>query len=165
MILSRCIINGITYDQWLDKRKFAVSCYFKLFSTDLGSTQIFCTIRLADRGTKPGTAMQCKTKGSSCHRQSSVRFLSVIRAAQSSVFCVVFLRPLFIIFSFFDWLLHCIPITLLTSTNKLFLSVTYSRTTILSQLSNLFHCSIYATLFFVGLFHSNAGKNVFYNFS
>jgi hypothetical protein len=30
---------------------------------------------------------------------------------------------------------------------------------------NLFHCSIYATLFFVGLFHSNAGKNVIYNFS
>jgi hypothetical protein len=48
-----------------------------------GSTQIFCTIRLADHGTKPGTAIQCKTKGSSCHRESSVRVLSVIRAAQS----------------------------------------------------------------------------------
>jgi hypothetical protein len=34
-----------------------------------------------------------------------------------------------------------------------------------NQLSNLFHCSIYATLCFVGLFHSNAGKNVIYNFS
>jgi hypothetical protein len=40
---------------------------------------------------KPGTATQCKTKDSSCHRQSSVRALSGIRAAQSSVFCVVFI--------------------------------------------------------------------------
>jgi hypothetical protein len=59
-----------------------------------------------DHGTKPGTAIQCTTKGSGCHRQSSVRVLSVIRAAQSSVFCVFFFRPLFIIFSFFDWPLH-----------------------------------------------------------
>jgi hypothetical protein len=29
----------------------------------------------------------------------------------------------------------------------------------------VFLCSIYATLFFVGLFHSNAGKNVIYNIS
>jgi hypothetical protein len=35
--------------------------YFKLFSTDFGSTQIFCTMRLADHGTKPGTAIQCKS--------------------------------------------------------------------------------------------------------
>ena len=125
---------------------------------------MFCTIRLANYGTQPGTAIQCKTKGSSCHQQSSVRVLSVIRAAQSSVFCVVFLKPLFIIFSFFDWPLHCIPITLLASTKNFSYLLTYSRTTILSQLSNLFQCSIYAT-FFVGLFHSNAGKNVIYNFS
>jgi hypothetical protein len=37
----------------------------ELFSTDFGSTQLFCTIRLADHGTKPGTSIQCKTKGSS----------------------------------------------------------------------------------------------------
>jgi hypothetical protein len=57
---------------------------------------------------KPGTAIQCKTKDSSCHRQSSIQVLSGIRAAQSSVFCVVFCRPLFIIcpFSFG----HCIAI-------------------------------------------------------
>ena len=94
MILSRCIIKGIAYDQWLNKENslFLTTffLYFKLFSTKFGSTQIFCTIRLADHGTKPGTAIQCKTKGSSCHRQSSVRILSRIRAAQSSVFCVVF---------------------------------------------------------------------------
>jgi hypothetical protein len=29
---------------------------------DFGSIKIFCTIRLADHCTKPGTAMQCKTK-------------------------------------------------------------------------------------------------------
>jgi hypothetical protein len=39
-----------------------------------------------------------------------VRVLSGTRAAQSSVFCVVFFRPLFIIFSFFDWPLHCLPV-------------------------------------------------------
>jgi hypothetical protein len=109
--------------------------------------------------------MQCKTKGSSCHRQSSVRFLSVIRAAQSSVFCVVFIRPLFIIVFLFDWLLHCIPITLLTSTNKLFLSVDIFTHHYTIPIIKLFHCSIYATLFVVGLFNSNAGKNVIYKFS
>jgi hypothetical protein len=83
-----------------------------LFSTDFGSTQLFCTIRLADHGTKPGTAMQCTTKGSSCHRQSSVRVLSVIRAAQSSVFCVVFFRslsnPVVRTFIFYLWFFYCI---------------------------------------------------------
>ena len=81
------------------------------------------------------------------------RVLSGIRAAQSSVFCVVFCRPLFIILSFFAWPLHCmpffdiwLPITLLASTNFSYM-LTYTRTTILSQLSNLFHCSIYATFF------------------
>ena len=69
--------------------------------TDFDSTQIVCTIRLADHGTKPGTAIQCKTKDSNCHRQNSVRVLSGIRAAQSSVFCVVFIRSLFIIFFLF----------------------------------------------------------------
>jgi hypothetical protein len=34
---------------------------------------------------------------------------------------LVYIRPLFIIFSFFDWPLHCIPITLLASTKKTFL--------------------------------------------
>jgi hypothetical protein len=51
-------------------------------------------IRLADHRTKPGTAIQCKTKDSS-------RVLSGIRAAQFSVFCTVFCGPLFIILSFF----------------------------------------------------------------
>ena len=103
---------------------------------------------LYDHRKKPGTATRCKTKDSSCHRQSSVRVLSGIRAAQSSVFCVVFCRPLFIILSFFAWPLHCLPffdiwlpITLLASTNFSYL-LTYTRTTILSQLSNLFHCNI-----------------------
>jgi hypothetical protein len=53
---------------------------FKLFSTDFGSTQIVCTIRLADHGTNPGTAMQCKTKDLNSHRQNSVRVVSGIRA-------------------------------------------------------------------------------------
>ena len=73
---------------------------------------------------KPGTAIQCKTEDSSCHRQSSVQVLSGIRAAQSSVFCVVFCRPLFIILYFFVWPFHCLPFfdlwlptTLLASTN------------------------------------------------
>ena len=56
---------------------------------------------LYNHRTKPGTAIQCKTKDSNCHRQNSVRVLSGIRAAQSSVFCVVFIRPLFIIFFLF----------------------------------------------------------------
>jgi hypothetical protein len=60
------------------------SYYFKLFSTNFGSIQMFCTIRLADHRKKPGTAIQCKTKDSSCHRQSSVQVLSGIRSAQSS---------------------------------------------------------------------------------
>ena len=56
---------------------------------------------LYNHRTKPGTAIQCKTKDSSCHRQSSVGFyVGLIRAAQSSVFCVVFCRPLFIIVFF-----------------------------------------------------------------
>ena len=94
-----------------------------------------------------------KTKDSSCHRHNSVPILSGIRAAQSSVFCVVFCRPLFIILSFFVWLLHYppffelwLPTTLLASTNFSYL-LTYTRTTILSQLSNLFHCSIYVKIY------------------
>jgi hypothetical protein len=43
---------------------------------DFGSIQIFCTLRLADHRKKPGTATPCKTKDSSCHRQSSVHVLS-----------------------------------------------------------------------------------------
>jgi hypothetical protein len=84
---------------------------------------------------------------------SSVRVLSRIRAAQSSVFCVFFCRPLFIILSFFVWPLHCLPFfdlwlptTLLASTNLSYL-LTYARTTILSQLSNLFHCNIYLKIY------------------
>ena len=46
-------------------------------------------VRMMRMGKK--TAIQCKTKDLSCHRQSSVRDLSGIRAAQSSVFCVIFL--------------------------------------------------------------------------
>jgi hypothetical protein len=42
---------------------------------------ILCTIRLANHCTKPGTAIQCKTKDLSCNRQSSVRGLRGIRAA------------------------------------------------------------------------------------
>ena len=79
--------------------------------------------------------------------------LSEIRAAQSSVFCIVFCRSLFMILSFFAWPLHCLPffdiwlpITLLASTNFSYL-LTYSRTTILSQLSNLFHCNIYVKIY------------------
>ena len=71
-----------------------------------------------------------KTKDSSCHRHNSVPILSGIRAAQSSVFCVVFCRPLFIILSFFVWPLHCLAALLqyMTSDNpfgiyKLFFSV------------------------------------------
>ena len=115
-------MNGI------NKRKFVISYYFKLFSTDFGSIQIFCTIRLANHRKKPGTATQCKTKDSSCHRQSSVRALSGIRAAQPSVFCVVFCRPLFIHFVLFR-LAIALPalLRIMTSDNpfgiyKLFLS-------------------------------------------
>jgi hypothetical protein len=85
-------------------------------------------IRLAGHRTKPGTAIQCKTKDSS-------RVLSGIRAAQFSVFCTVFCGPLFIILSFFVWPLHCLPffniwlpITLFASTNYSYL-LTYTRTT------------------------------------
>jgi hypothetical protein len=108
-ILSSEIFCTITFQWWL-------------FSTYFGSIQIFCTIRLTGHRIEPGTAMQCKTKDSSWHRQSSVQVWSGIRAAQSSVFCVMFFRTLFIIFFF--WPLHCLsvfelwlPITLLASTN------------------------------------------------
>jgi hypothetical protein len=67
--------------------------YRKSYIEEGQAIQIFCTIRLVDHRTKPGTAIQCKTKDSSCHRQSSVRVLSRILAAQSSVFCIVFYRP------------------------------------------------------------------------
>jgi hypothetical protein len=83
-IILFCSLRGsISENTGTLKWKFAVSFYFKLFSTYFSSTQICCTIRLADHGTKPGTAIQCKTKDSSCHRQSYVRVLNVIRAAQS----------------------------------------------------------------------------------
>jgi hypothetical protein len=117
---------------------------------NFGSIQIFYTIRLADHRTKPGTAIQCKSKDSNCHWQSSVRVLRGIRAALSSVFCVVFCRPLFIIFSLFAWPLHCLPVVFMTSDNP-FLNfsylLTYTRTTMLSQLSNLFYCNIYANIY------------------
>ena len=69
-------------------------------------------------------------------------------------FCVVFCRPLvFIILSFFVWPLHCLPffdlwlpITLLASTIFSYL-LTYTRTDMLSQLSNLFHCNIYVNIY------------------
>ena len=108
---------------------------------------------LYNHSTKPGTAIQCKTKDSSCHRQNSVQVLSGIRAAQSSVFCVFFVDHClsFCPFSFG----HCIACpssnydfwtTLLASTNFSYL-LTYTRTTILSQLSNLFHCNIYVKIY------------------
>ena len=70
---------------------------------------------------------------------SSVRVLSGIRAAQSSVFCVFFIDHYlsFCPFSFG----HCIvcPSSILAFTNFSYL-LTYTCTTMLSQLSNLFHC-------------------------
>jgi hypothetical protein len=118
-----------------------------------GSFQILCTIRPDDHRIEPGTAIQCKTKDSSCHRQSSVRFWSGIRAAKSLVFCVVFYRSLFINLSFFCWSLHCmpffelwLPITFLAST-KLSYLLTYTCTTMLSKLPNLFDCSIYVNIY------------------
>jgi hypothetical protein len=80
---------------------------------------------------------------------------------------VVFCRPLFIILSFFAWPLHCLPffdiwlpITLLASTTFSYL-LTYTRTTILSQLSNLFHCNIYVKIYWrLQLFHWNLLKVV-----
>ena len=128
-----------------------VSYYFKLFATYFGIIQIFCTIRLTGHRIEPGTAVQCKTKDSSWHRQSSVQVWSGISAAQSSVFCVMFLEHCLSFFSF--WPLHCppvfelwLPITLWTSTNFSYLLI-YTRTTILSQLSNLFHCNIYVKVY------------------
>jgi hypothetical protein len=92
-------------------------------------------------------------KDSNRHRQSSVWILSGIRAAQSSVFCVVFCRSLFIMLSFSVWSLHILPFfdlwlptTLLASTNFSYL-LTYTRTTILSQFSNLCHCNIYVKIY------------------
>ena len=76
------------HDKQLNKENSLFLTILNYFRQILVALKIFCTIRLADHGTKPGTAKQCKTKGSSCHRQSSVRILSGIRAAQSSVFCV-----------------------------------------------------------------------------
>ena len=86
---------------------------------------------LYNHRTKPGTAIQCKTKDSSCPTPTEFRrVLSGIRAAQSSVFSIVFNRPLFIILSFFVWPLHCLAALLqyMTSDNpfgiyKLFFSV------------------------------------------
>jgi hypothetical protein len=79
-------------------------------------------------------------------------FFYCIERAQSSVFCVVFCKPLLIILSFFVWPLHCLPffdlwltITLLASTKFSYL-LTYTRTAMLSQLSNWFHCNIYVKI-------------------
>ena len=118
-----------------------------------GSFQILWTIRPDDHRIEPGTAIQCKTKDSSCHRQRSLRVWSGIRAAKSLVFCVVFYRSLFINLFFFCWSLHCmpffelwLPITLLASTNLYYL-LTYTRNTILSKLPNLFDCNIYVNIY------------------
>ena len=121
--LSRCILNGII-NSWIK----TIRCFlpFYIIFDRFGSFQILCTIKLHDHRIEPGTALQCKIKNSSCHRQSSVQVWSGIRAAKSSVFCVVFYRPLFIILSLFLWSLHCLPffelwlpITLLASANFL----------------------------------------------
>jgi hypothetical protein len=101
--LSRCILNGII-NSWIK----TIRCFlpFYIIFDRFGSFQILCTIRLHDHRIEPGTALQCKIKDSSCHRQSSVQVWSGLRAAKSSVFCVVFNRPLFIILSFSFG--HCI---------------------------------------------------------
>jgi hypothetical protein len=51
---------------YFNKENSLFHTILKWFSTYFGSIQIFCTIRLVDLRTKPGTAMQCKTKDSSC---------------------------------------------------------------------------------------------------
>jgi hypothetical protein len=61
-------MNGITYDKLLNKENLLFLTILNYFRQIFGSTQLFCTIRLADHGTQPGTSIQCKTKGSSCHR-------------------------------------------------------------------------------------------------
>ena len=70
-----------------------------------------------------------------------------------SFLCSFCRPPLFIILSPFVWPLHCLPffdiwfpITLLASTNFSYL-LTYTRTTILSQSSNLFHCNMYVKIY------------------
>jgi hypothetical protein len=120
-------------------KKISVSYYFKLFSTDFGSTQLFCTIRLADHGTKPGTSIQCKTKGSSCEDWAARITLKIRTELWRWQ-----LEPL---------VLHCMEVpgfvpwsASLIVQNSWVLPKSVENT-IVSQLLNLFHCSIYATLF------------------
>ena len=70
-----------------------------------------------------------------------------------SFLCSFFVNHCLSFCLFFAWPLHCLPffdiwlpITLLASTNFSDL-LTYARTTILSQLSNLFHCNIYVKIY------------------
>jgi hypothetical protein len=135
--LSRCILNGIINSSIKTFRCFLL---FYIIFDRFNSFQILCTIWPDDHRIEHGTALQCKTKNSSCHRQSSVRVWSGICAAKSSVFCVVFYRSLFIVLSFLFWSLHCLPffelwlpITLLASINFSYL-LTYTNTIILAQL-------------------------------
>ena len=65
--LSRCILNGII-NSWIKTIRCLLLFYIIFYR--FGSFQILCTIRPDDHRIEPGTALQCKTKDSSCHRQS-----------------------------------------------------------------------------------------------
>jgi hypothetical protein len=86
-----------------------------------GSIQIFCTIRLTDHRKKPGTAIQCKTKDSSCHQQSSVWLLRILYVETGTLlFYFVHLEVVFpeirVYFKMLEWIL--LRVVLLTVKNS-----------------------------------------------
>ena len=83
-----------------------------------------------------------------------------------SFLCNFFLDHRLSFFSFFDWPLHCISITLLASTKKTFLICWHIHVPLYYPNYQIYLIVVYMPhYFFVVLFHSNAGKNVIYNFS
>ena len=131
-------------------RNLAVPRHFVAYLVFISSIRVDPGPR--NRGPTSLLALKIRTPVANTGKLSSIDQVLVIRAAQSSVFCVVFCRPLFIILFFFAWPLHCLPFfdlwlptILLASTNFSYL-LTYTRT-ILSQLSNLFHCNIYVKIY------------------
>ena len=70
-MLSRCILNG-RINSWIK----TIRCFllFYIIFDRFGSFQILCTIKLHDHRIEPGTALQCKIKDSSCHRQRAPEF-------------------------------------------------------------------------------------------
>ena len=126
------------YYEWHNKYLNKENSLFLTILNYFGSIQIFCTIRLADHRKKPGTVIMYNVKLKT--QVVTDRVLSGFKVG-------------FVLLNLFRLTLHCLPffdlwlpITLLASTIFSYL-LTYTRTDMLSQLSNLFHCNIYVKIY------------------